>query len=82
MDCCKKCGVELKAGDNWIASGKKHGFKWCKKDECGGEYYTKNKKPLPIKKDKIKIKEKVKPLNIKKDDKKVKPLPDKKIKEK
>ncbi len=36
MDCCKKCGVELKAGDNWIASGKKHGFKWCK--SCYSEY--------------------------------------------
>ena len=36
MDCCKKCGVELKAGDNWIASGKKHGFKWCK--SCYSKY--------------------------------------------
>ena len=36
MDCCKKCGVELKAGDNWIASGKKHGFYTCK--SCYSKY--------------------------------------------
>ena len=47
-------------------------FKWCNKNDCGGEYYTKEskkkktKKPLPVKKNKIKIEK----------------LPTKKIKEK